>query len=62
VIDHHHWMLVTLLLSNAAALETLPIFLDNLVSPFASVLISVTLVLAFGEIIPQALCTGPRQI
>jgi hypothetical protein len=28
VIDQHHWMLVTLLLCNAAALETLPIFLD----------------------------------
>ena len=28
VIKHHHWLLVTLLISNAAAMEALPIFLD----------------------------------
>jgi hypothetical protein len=33
VIDKHHWMLVTLLLCNAGAMETLPIFLDRVVSP-----------------------------
>jgi metal transporter CNNM len=62
VIDNHHWMLVTLLLCNAAAMETLPIFLDKLVSPVEAVIFSVTLVLIFGEIIPQALCTGPKQL
>jgi CBS domain containing-hemolysin-like protein len=60
VIDKHHWMLVTLLLCNAGAMEALPIFLDKLVSPVEAVVFSVTLVLIFGEIIPQALCTGPR--
>jgi metal transporter CNNM len=60
VIDQHHWMLVTLLLCNAAAMETLPIFLDQIFSSAVAVLISVVLVLFFGEIIPQALCTGPR--
>lgn len=39
------------------AMEALPIFLDALLPAWASVLISVTLILAFGEIIPQALCT-----
>jgi metal transporter CNNM len=28
VIDQHHWMLVTLLLCNAFAMETLPLFMD----------------------------------
>jgi metal transporter CNNM len=60
VIDQHHWMLVTLLLCNAAAMETLPIFLDQIFSSAIAVLISVVLILLFGEIIPQALCTGPK--
>ena len=62
VIDQHHWMLVTLLLCNAAAVETLPIFLDKIFSGEIAVLISVVLVLLFGEIIPQALCTGSQQL
>ena len=49
VIDRHHWMLVTLLL---CAMETLPIFLDKLVTPVEAIVLSVTLVLIFGEIIP----------
>lgn len=55
-------MLVTLLLCNAGAMETLPIFLDKIFSPFVAILVAVTLVLFFGEIIPQALCTGPNKI
>ena len=58
VIDQHHWMLVTLLLCNAGAMETLPIFLDRMVSPVAAIIISVSLILIFGEVIPQAICTG----
>ena len=53
---------MTLLLANAAAMEALPIFLDDLVPAYAAVIISVTAVLIFGEIIPQAVCTGPSQI
>lgn len=52
VIDKHHWMLVTLLLMNALAMETLPVLLGKLVSPLFSELISVFCVLVFGEIIP----------
>lgn len=62
VIDLHHWMLVTLLLCNACAMEALPIFLDKMVPEVAAILLSVTAVLFFGEIIPQALCTGPKQL
>jgi hypothetical protein len=52
VIDQHHWMLVTLLLCNAGAMETLPIFLDKLVTPVEAIIVSVSLVLIFGEVIP----------
>lgn len=52
VIDKHHWMLVTLLLCNAAAVEALPLCLDNLVPSYVAIILSVTGVLAFGEIIP----------
>lgn len=62
VIDRFHWMLVTLLLVNAGAMEALPLALDKLVPEWAAIVCSVTGVLFFGEIIPQALCTGPSQI
>eukprot|EP01111_Echinosteliopsis_oligospora_P008507 TRINITY_DN2423_c0_g2_i1.p1 TRINITY_DN2423_c0_g2~~TRINITY_DN2423_c0_g2_i1.p1 ORF type:complete len:605 (+),score=170.12 TRINITY_DN2423_c0_g2_i1:101-1915(+) len=57
LIKRHHLLLVTLLLANAAAMETLPIFLDRLVPTVFAIVISVTLVLLFGEIIPQAACS-----
>jgi len=62
VLKDHHLLLVTLLLLNALANEALPIFLDNLVSPFFAVLLSVTFVLMCGEILPSALFTGPQQL
>jgi len=37
-------------------LQALPIFLDKLVDPVAAVLLSVTVVLVIGEILPQAVC------
>ena len=55
IVADHHLLLVTILLANASAMEALPIFLDNLVTPVVAVIISVTFVLIFGEIIPQAL-------
>lgn len=62
LLENHHWLLCTLLLYNAMANEALPIFLDALVPSWAAVIISVTLVLLFGEIIPTALFTGPSQL
>ena len=62
VLANHHWLLVTLLLSNAVALEALPIFLDRVVPSAYAVLISVVAVLFVGEVIPQAICIGPRQL
>ncbi|RZB91153.1 DUF21 domain-containing protein [Glycine soja] len=57
VVKNQHLLLCTLLIGNSLAMEALPIFLDSLVHPAAAILISVTLILMFGEILPQATCT-----
>ncbi|GAA0143323.1 ion channel [Lithospermum erythrorhizon] len=57
VVRRQHLLLCTLLFSNAVAMEALPIFLDNLVPEWSAILLSVTLILFFGEIIPQSVCT-----
>ncbi|XP_020593031.1 putative DUF21 domain-containing protein At1g03270, partial [Phalaenopsis equestris] len=50
-----HHVLVTLLLCNAAAMEALPLSLDKIFNPVAAVILSVTFVLFFGEILDCAL-------
>lgn len=62
IIRQHHLLLVTLLLFNSVANETLPIFLGTLVPNYMAIILSVTLVLIFGEIIPTALFTGANQL
>ncbi|KAG7401519.1 Charged multivesicular body protein 6 [Phytophthora boehmeriae] len=62
VLTKHHFLLVTLLIVNASANEALPIFLNKLVPEAVSILLSVTCVLFFGEIIPSAVFTGPNQL
>ncbi|XP_056696940.1 DUF21 domain-containing protein At2g14520 [Spinacia oleracea] len=57
VVRKQHLLLCTLLICNAAAMEALPIFLDSLITAWGAVLLSVTLILLFGEIIPQAVCS-----
>ncbi|XP_073063425.1 putative DUF21 domain-containing protein At1g03270 isoform X2 [Primulina eburnea] len=57
VVQKQHQLLVTLLVCNAAAMEALPIYLDKIFHPAVAVILSVTFVLAFGEIIPQAVCS-----
>ncbi|KAK1439981.1 hypothetical protein QVD17_05806 [Tagetes erecta] len=57
VVRKQHLLLCTLLICNAAAMEALPIFLDALITAWGAILISVTLILLFGEIIPQSVCT-----
>jgi metal transporter CNNM len=57
VVRNQHLLLCTLLICNAAAMEALPIFLDSLVVAWGAILISVTLILLFGEIIPQSACS-----
>jgi CBS domain containing-hemolysin-like protein len=43
---------------NASATEALPVFLSELVPEFIAVILSVTAVLLFGEIIPASILTG----
>jgi len=38
-------------------MESLPLFLDKMMPEFAAILFSVCVVLLFGEIIPQAICS-----
>ena len=57
VLANPHWLLVTLVLANAASTEALPIVLDRLTDPVSAVILSIVVVLVFGEIIPQALCS-----
>ncbi|XP_057860809.1 DUF21 domain-containing protein At2g14520 isoform X1 [Cryptomeria japonica] len=57
VVKNQHLLLCTLLIGNSMAMEALPIFLDSLVPAWGAVLISVTLILMFGEILPQAVCS-----
>lgn len=49
IVAHKHLLLVTLLLCNAAAMEALPIFLDQMVPSYLAIVLSVTAVLFFGE-------------
>ncbi|XP_064952044.1 DUF21 domain-containing protein At2g14520-like isoform X4 [Musa acuminata AAA Group] len=57
VVKNQHLLLCTLLIGNSLAMEALPIFLDALVPAWGAILISVTLILTFGEIIPQSVCS-----
>lgn len=57
LLEKHHFLLVTLLLANAIVMEALPVFLDAISTPLVAIVISVSCVLLFGEIIPQAICT-----
>lgn len=60
--DQNHRLLVTLLVMNALAYECLPLFLDELLPTWMTILFSVSLLLIFGEIIPSAIFTGPDQL
>jgi len=62
LLSDHHLLLVTLLLFNSAANEALPLCVDHLVPSYVAILLSVTLVLIFGEIVPSAIFTGPRKL
>ncbi|KAG9151101.1 hypothetical protein Leryth_002671, partial [Lithospermum erythrorhizon] len=57
VVQKQHQLLVTLLLCNAGAMEALPLYLDKIFNQYVAIILSVTFVLFFGEVIPQAICT-----
>ncbi|KAK0604648.1 hypothetical protein LWI29_017820 [Acer saccharum] len=62
VVRRQHLLLCTLLLCNAAAMETLPIFLDGLVTAWGAILISVTLILLVGELLDYLLGEGNQAV
>lgn len=62
LIQKHHILLSTLLIANALALESLPIFLEATVPGSVAIVVSTVLVVIFGEILPQAFCTGPKRM
>ena len=49
LVKKHHLLLVTLLLANAVAVESMPIFLNKITNEIVAILVSVTAVLLFGE-------------
>jgi len=62
IVQDRHRLLVTLLLMDTLAYETLPIFLDRLMSGWVAVLLSTSLIVVFGEIFPSGIFTGPNQL
>ena len=49
LVRRHHLLLVTLLLANAVAVESMPIFLGKITNEAVAIVVSVTAVLLFGE-------------
>ena len=49
LVKRHHLLLVTLLLANAIAVESMPIFLNKITIEIVAIIVSVTAVLLFGE-------------
>jgi hypothetical protein len=60
-VDAHHHVSNTVRTKSlplpASYPQALPLILDQLLDPLTSVLLSVTAVLMFGEILPQAVCS-----
>ena len=61
-VKRKNLMLVSIIIINMGVNEALPLFLDRLVPTYISVLLSTTLVVLVGEILPSAYLTGPNQI
>lgn len=58
LLDRHHLLICTLMLWNATSMEILPLYLSNLVPEWVALILSVTLLLLVGEILPSAILTG----
>jgi metal transporter CNNM len=59
ILQKHHTLLCTLLITNAVALESLPICLDKIVPSWLAIFLSAFGVVVIAEIIPMSICTGP---
>ncbi|KAH9246684.1 hypothetical protein BASA81_015733 [Batrachochytrium salamandrivorans] len=62
LVREHHYLLVTLLLLNCLCNESLPLFLDSLVPSWVAIMLAVSLILMFGEIVPSAVFTGEHGL
>ena len=62
VVSNHHLFLVTLLIANAMALETLPLIIHLMMPDWLAIIFSTLIVLIAAEILPQAVCTGPNKL
>lgn len=62
ILTNHHLLLTTLMLWNAFSTETLPIFLNKLIPEYVAIILSVTLILLIGEILPASILMGPQQL
>ena len=62
IIQKHHTLLSTLLITNAIALEALPICLDKIAPSWLAIVISAVGVVIVAEIIPMSVCTGPKKL
>ncbi|KPI90139.1 hypothetical protein ABL78_0784 [Leptomonas seymouri] len=57
ILRNPHWLLVTLVVIDSAATEMLPLLFNGLLNPAMAVVVSVILLILFGEIIPEAVFT-----
>jgi tRNA1(Val) A37 N6-methylase TrmN6 len=62
IVKDRHRLLVTLLLMDTLAYETLPIFLDQLMSGWMAILLSTSLILVVGEILPSGMYNNTLSI
>jgi CBS domain containing-hemolysin-like protein len=62
LVKQRHLLLVTLLLLNTAACSTLPVLLHVMMPELFVIILSVALMMFFGEIIPSAVCLGSNQL
>ncbi|KAL0304330.1 UNVERIFIED_CONTAM: DUF21 domain-containing protein [Sesamum radiatum] len=57
VVRNECFLLCTLLIAKSLATEALPLFLDRILPFWSAILVSVIFVVAFVEVIPQAVCS-----
>lgn len=54
LVKHQHLLLVTLVMSNAAIAVSLPIILQKITNLYIAIVVSITVVLFFGDALPHA--------
>ena len=59
LVRRHHLLLVTLLLANAAAVESMPLFMNAISNEIIAIVVSVTAVLLFSELVTRARVSRP---